>query len=254
VFRIRQILLNLANNALKFTEHGRVVLGVGCYGQELVYSVSDTGPGIAADVQAHLFEPFEQGAGAQRRVGTGLGLAICRELAVLLGGRIALESQPGQGSTFRLHLPLQESRAPVTRPPAALPSREAGKRRILLVEDDATVAAVIRGLLERQGHGVRHAINGLAAMAELAQQPCDLVLMDLDLPGLDGFQVARLIRQNEQPGARVPIVAVTARTGGDDEARSRAAGMDDFLRKPLTGAQLADVLARWLAPPAETVD
>jgi CheY-like chemotaxis protein len=110
------------------------------------------------------------------------------------------------------------------------------------VEDDAIVAAVIRGLLEQQGHRVRGAGNGLQALAELAQGPCDVVLLDLDLPGLDGLDVARLIRSGAHAG--VWIVAITARSGGDEEARSRAAGMDDFLRKPLTGSQLAEVLAR----------
>jgi signal transduction histidine kinase/ligand-binding sensor domain-containing protein/ActR/RegA family two-component response regulator len=255
VFRIRQILLNLANNALKFTERGGVTLAVGCYGDELVFSVSDTGPGIPESVQAHLFEPFEQGLSSspQRRAGTGLGLSICRELALLMGGRIALESRLGEGSTFRLYLPLHAvASATPFAPPAPRTGGGAG-RRILLVEDDAIVAAVIRGLLERLGHEVRHAVNGLEALAELAQAPCDLVLMDLDLPGLDGFQVARLIRQHEAPGAHLPIIAVTARTGGDDEARSRAAGMDGFLRKPLTGAQLEEVLAEWAAPAATAV-
>jgi signal transduction histidine kinase len=254
VFRIRQILLNLANNALKFTEQGRVTLAVGCHGGELVFSVSDTGPGIPENVQAHLFEPFEQGVSPnpQRRAGTGLGLSICRELALLLGGRIALESRLGEGSTFRLHLPLHEVPMPVLHAPSAPRARDGAARRILLVEDDAIVAAVIRGLLERLGHAVRHAVNGLEALAELAQGPFDLVLMDLDLPGLDGFQVARLIRQHEAPGEHLPIIAVTARTGGDDEARSRAAGMDGFLRKPLTGAQLAEVLAEWTMPAEET--
>jgi signal transduction histidine kinase/CheY-like chemotaxis protein len=251
VFRIRQILLNLANNALKFTEHGRVTLGVGCYGDELVYSVSDTGPGIPEDVQARLFEPFEQGVGPQRRAGTGLGLSICRELALLLGGHIGLASRLGQGTTFRLHLPLREAGRPAV-PAAATRHAEradhAHRRHVLLVEDDAIVAAVIRGLLERQGHVATHAANGLEALAELAQARCDLVLLDLDLPGLDGFQVARLMRQHEPPGRHLPIIAITARTGGDDEVRSRAAGMDGFLRKPLTGAQLAAVLDAWPAP------
>jgi CheY-like chemotaxis protein len=137
---------------------------------------------------------------------------------------------------------------PVPHAPSASRARDGAARRILLVEDDAIVAAVIRGLLERPGHAVRHAANGLEALAELAQGSFDLVLMDLDLPGLDGFQVARLIRQHEAPGVHLPIIAVTARTGGDDEARSREAGMDGFLRKPLTGAQLADVLAEWTVP------
>lgn len=246
-FRIRQILLNLANNALKFTEHGRVLLAVGCHGDELVFSVSDTGPGIPANVQANLFEPFEQGASheSQRRAGTGLGLSICRELASLMGGRIALESRIGEGSTFRLHLPLQVVASPSLPVPPTIHQATGDVRQVLLVEDDGIVAAVIRGLLERMGHAVRHAANGLEAMAELARSPCDLVLMDLDLPGLNGFQVARLIRQHETPGERVPIIAVTARTGGDDEARCRAAGMDGFLRKPLTGEQLAATLSAW---------
>ncbi len=116
--------------------------------------------------------------------------------------------------------------------------------RLLLVEDDAIVAAVIRGLLEREGHAVTHVVNGLAALAELAHASFDAVLLDLDLPGVDGFQIARLIRQREHAGQHLPIVAVTARSGSDDEARARAAGMDDFLRKPLSGEQLAGTLAR----------
>jgi len=246
VFRVRQILLNLTNNALKFTAHGRVMLTVGCRGDELVFGVSDTGPGIPADAQARLFEPFEQGSSPERRAGTGLGLAICRELAALMGGRITLASRLGEGSTFRLHLPLQALDMPGPAP--LLPDggpRGAVPRDLLLVEDDTIVAAVIRGLLERQGHTVRHATNGLEAMAELARAPCDAVLLDLDLPGLDGFRVARLIRQNQPPDRHLPIIAITARTGSDDEARSREAGMDGFLRKPLTGAQLAAALAEW---------
>jgi CheY-like chemotaxis protein len=118
--------------------------------------------------------------------------------------------------------------------------------RVLLVEDDVIVAAVIRGLLQAQGHAVCHVINGLAALAELAHSTFDVVLLDLDLPGVDGFQIARLIRQRESAGRHQPIVAVTARSGRDDEAQARAAGMDGFLRKPLTGEQLAEALARAL--------
>ncbi len=125
-------------------------------------------------------------------------------------------------------------RAPVAR----------GSYRLLLVEDDTIVAAVIRGLLEREGHTVVHVLNGLAALAELAHARFDAVLLDLDLPGVDGFQIARLIRQREVAGEHLPIVAVTARSGSEDEARARAAGMDGFLRKPLSGEQLASALAR----------
>jgi CheY-like chemotaxis protein len=166
-------------------------------------------------------------------------------------GTIELESELGGGSTFRVCLPLGE-------PPATsmLPLRHAGPGRccqVLLVEDDSIVAAVIRGLLEGQGHCVCHVTNGLAVLAEMARTEFDAVLLDLDLPRIDGFQVARLIRQREHAARRVPIIAVTARSGGGggDEARARAAGMDGFLRKPLTGEQLADALARVLGPVSE---
>jgi len=237
--RIKQILLNLANNALKFTEHGSVTLRAQRSVDGVLFSISDTGPGIPEASQARLFQRFEQAESPQRRAGSGLGLAICRELVDMMGGSIELESRLGYGSTFRVRLPLAE-------PAAALPvEMPSGRRyRLLLVEDDTIVAAVIRGLLEREGHAVVHVVNGLAALAELAHAGFDAVLLDLDLPGVDGFQVARLIRQRERAGQRLPIVAVTARQGSEDEAKARTAGMDGFLRKPLSGEQLAGALAR----------
>jgi signal transduction histidine kinase/ligand-binding sensor domain-containing protein/AmiR/NasT family two-component response regulator len=245
--RIKQVLLNLANNALKFIERGSVTLRAQWQTTGLQLSVSDTGPGIPAASQARLFQRFEQEESPQRRSGSGLGLAICRELVDMMGGSIELESRLGHGSTFRVRLPL-------TAPPAALPSPPLVERRsyrLLLVEDDAIVAAVIHGLLERQGHAVCHVANGLAALAEVARVRFDAVLLDLDLPGVDGFQIARLLRQREPSGQRVPIVAVTARSGNQDEGRARAAGMDGFLRKPLSGEQLASALARILAAAGE---
>ncbi|HET6554146.1 MAG TPA: two-component regulator propeller domain-containing protein [Dyella sp.] len=240
--RIKQVLLNLANNALKFTERGSVTLRVSRTEDGLRFSVIDTGPGIPEASQARLFQRFEQVTGPQRRAGSGLGLAICRELVSMMGGHIELESKVAFGSTFHVSLPL-----PVAQEPAqAVATRGevllAERLHVLLVEDDAIVAAVIRGLLERAGHEVRYVGNGLAALAELAQAPCDVILLDLDLPGIDGFQIARLVRQREEPGQRIPIVAITARSGGDEEARAREAGMDGFLRKPLTGEQLRDAI------------
>jgi len=237
--RIKQVLLNLANNALKFTGHGQVSLRTERIEGGLMFSVSDTGPGIPEASQARLFQRFEQEDGPQRRAGSGLGLAICRELVEMMGGSIELVSRLGHGSTFRVRLPLAE---PVTVSPPPPPVIVQGSYRLLLVEDDSIVAAVIRGLLERQGHCVVHVINGLAALAELAHDTFDAVLLDLDLPGVDGFQIARLIRQREHAGEHLPIVAVTARSGSEDEARAKAAGMDGFLRKPLTGEQLASAL------------
>ena len=241
--RIKQVLFNLVGNALKFTEHGGVALGMRWQDDALLCTVSDTGPGIPEENQARLFERFEQDDGPQRRSGSGLGLAICRELVALMHGTITLHSTPGRGSTFSVRLPLKVAPAAKRRVKVSAAAVAGRVLDVLLVEDDAIVAAVIRGLLERQGHRVRYAGNGLQALAELAQGPCDAILLDLDLPGVDGLQVARLIRQSETDGRRVWIVAITARSGGDEEARSRAAGMDGFLRKPLTGAQLAEVLA-----------
>jgi CheY-like chemotaxis protein len=238
--RIKQILLNLANNALKFTEHGSVTLSARRLADGLQFSVSDTGPGIPEASQARLFQRFEQAESPQRRAGSGLGLAICRELVDMMGGSIELASRLGHGSTFRVRLPLAEP-APVA---PAMEVAADRSYRLLLVEDDSIVAAVIRGLLEREGHAVVHVVNGLAALAELAHAGFDAVLLDLDLPGVDGFQIARLIRQREHAGQHLPIVAVTARQGSEDEAKARAAGMDGFLRKPLSGEQLADALAR----------
>jgi signal transduction histidine kinase/streptogramin lyase/ActR/RegA family two-component response regulator len=246
--RIKQVLLNLANNAVKFTAAGQVTLRATRTADGLQFSVSDTGPGIAAASQARLFRRFEQADGPQRRAGSGLGLAICRELVEMMGGSIELESRVGQGSTFRVRLPLAEPAATVAAPVTA----PASSYRLLLVEDDTIVAAVILGLLEREGHRLVHVVNGLAALVELIHASFDAVLLDLDLPGVDGFQVARLIRQRESAGEHLPIIAVTARPGGRDEALAREAGMDDFQSKPVTGEQLVAALARVIGAPATT--
>ncbi|RAN82557.1 hybrid sensor histidine kinase/response regulator, partial [Bacillus sp. SRB_336] len=244
--RIKQVLLNLANNALKFTEHGHVSLRAQRTSEGLQFSVSDTGPGIPEASQARLFQRFEQEDGPQRRAGSGLGLAICRELVDMMGGSIELESRLAHGSVFHVRLPLAE---PASVSPSSAMGAASRSYRLLLVEDDTIVAAVIGGLLEQQGHAVVHVTNGLAALAELAHANFDAVLLDLDLdlPGVDGFQIARLIRQREHAGQHLPIVAVTARSGIGDETLARAAGMDGFLCKPLSGEQLASALAHTIA-------
>ena len=250
--RIKQILLNLTGNAVKFTERGKVTLSARRRHGDVEFSVSDTGPGIPEASQSRLFQRFEQEDGPQRRAGSGLGLAICRELVTLMGGSIELESRLAQGSTFRVRLPLPEAAEESTAEPAmpATPGERARVPacRVLLVEDDAIVAAVIRGLLQAQGHRVTYVTHGLGALAELSNARFDLMLLDLDLPGVDGFQVARMVRQREAAGEHLAIVAITARSGGDEEARARAAGMDGFARKPISGAQLADVIEAALAP------
>ncbi|HEV7778480.1 MAG TPA: two-component regulator propeller domain-containing protein [Luteibacter sp.] len=239
--RIKQVLLNLVGNAIKFTARGGASLRAVRTEGGIAFIVTDTGPGIADEVRRRLFQRFEQGATPQREFGTGLGLAICRELVVLMGGRIWLDPGADQGSRFHVWLPLRECKVEA---PAAVGAEKAtaDPLDILLVEDDPIVAAVISGLLDAQGHHVRHVAHSLGALTELAVAQPAVVLLDLDLPGVDGFQLAGMIRRLH--GAlHLPIYAVTARSVGDEEALTRAAGMNGFLRKPVTGEQLAALLA-----------
>ena len=245
--RISQILLNLIGNALKFTERGEVALVVSPLSpQGVSFEVRDTGPGLNEEQKARLFRRFEQAEGARtatRYGGSGLGLAISQELAAAMGGRIEVDSAPGQGTRFIVALPLGEAEST----PRATESRpwrdvrpDTGALRLLLVEDDPTVAEVVGGLLRGQGHEVVHALHGLAALAEIATTDFDLGLLDLDLPGLDGLALARAMRAQ---GFANPLVAVTARADGDAEPAALAAGFDGFLRKPVTGAMLAVAIA-----------
>ena len=248
--RVRQILLNLLGNAVKFTERGSVGLQVAALQPSGVrLTVRDTGPGLNEEQKQRLFRRFEQAEGARtsaRYGGSGLGLAISQELAAAMGGRIDIDSAPGQGTAFIVELPLPDGE-----PPAGVESVVAaattGELSLLLVEDDATIAQVVVGLLQAQGHRVTHVAHGLAALSEIATQAFDAALLDLDLPGLDGLSLARLLRQK---GFAQPLLAVTARTDAEAEAATAAAGFDGFLRKPVTGAMLAQALAAVL--PART--
>jgi len=252
--RIEQVLLNLIGNAIKFTERGAIALGLtrGDDGAACL-SVRDSGPGIAPATRARLFQRFEQAHGPQRRGGSGLGLAICRELVARMGGSIGLDSEPGVGSTFRVRLPLRAAPSPHVENAPSPPEHAAAPvpRRVLLVEDDATVAAVTAALLRAQGHAVDHAGNGLAALAAVATARYSAALIDLDLPGVDGLTLARMLRASEVHGAlpRLPLIGISARSVGDEEALCRGAGMDAFLRKPAGGEALAECLVRVAAHP-----
>ncbi len=244
--RVRQILLNLLNNAIKFTEHGSVQLRVAPLQpqQGVRFEVADTGPGINAEQQARLFQRFEQADGprtAARYGGSGLGLAISQELAVAMGGRIELRSRLGAGTRFVVDLPLPWVPEPLPQAPrdARASASAAAPRRILLVEDDPTVAEVVGGLLRARGHHVTHAAHALAALTEAAASTFDIALLDLDLPGLDGLALARQLRAF---GYGMPLIAVTARADADAEPQARAAGFSGFLRKPVTGEMLADAV------------
>ncbi len=250
--RVRQILLNLVNNAVKFTAQGGVRLGLErASDSRLRFLVADTGVGMDEAQRSRLFRRFEQAAGVTgRHGGSGLGLAISHELALLMGGSLEVGSEPGRGSSFAFELPLREASPQAA--PAAKPgsTREIPALSILLVEDDKTVADVIRELLGARGHRVQHVVNGLAALAALETAACDLALLDLDLPGIDGLQLARAIRAGRH--RELPLLAITARSVGDEEQLIGAAGMNALLRKPLTAERLIEAIEAALARQAES--
>ncbi|MCB1561108.1 MAG: response regulator [Xanthomonadales bacterium] len=262
--RIQQILLNLGGNAVKFTTDGFVSLrAAGGTGGGVVFEVADSGPGLDAEQQRRLFQRFEQAEGARTAAhygGSGLGLAICQELALLMGGRIDVRSEPGKGSRFTVTLPLPVADAvlresvPASAFPPAAGATAAGVQpvaastppdqlslNILLVEDDSTVANVVSGQLESLGHRVSWAAHGLDALAR-ASGDFDLAFLDLDLPGIDGLELARLLRTQ---GQRFGLIALTARADPNAERDALEAGMDGFLRKPATRSQLEAALAGW---------
>jgi CheY-like chemotaxis protein/anti-sigma regulatory factor (Ser/Thr protein kinase) len=241
--RLRQVVQNLVGNAVKFTEHGGVSVHLEPRSQGIAIVVRDTGPGMDRTLVGRLFERFEQGGTKQRGEGSGLGLAICHELCLLMGGAINVESVPGVGTAFTVVLPLPvcacQGRACTA---GVVHATIDATRRVLLVEDDRVVADVIAALLRERGHEVCVVGDGLLALAELARGTFDVMLLDLDLPVMDGFQVARMVRRMDR-SASIPIVAVTARSAGDEGDAVRAAGMDALVRKPLTGEGLAAAMA-----------
>jgi signal transduction histidine kinase/ActR/RegA family two-component response regulator len=260
--RIRQVLMNLIGNAVKFTERGGVTVRVrrvqeeGASGPTMVYEVVDTGIGIPTKALPALFAPFHQvdQSDSRRFGGTGLGLVICKRLVEAMGGQIAVESEPGRGSTFRVSLPLEEAPNTVDPAPAQVPV-PAGARvsilggKVLLVEDNAINRKVGNAMLRTLGLEVVEAENGRQAMEQLAHGPVDLILMDCQMPVMDGFAATREIRARERGGLvpRTPIVAVTAHALSGDASRCLEAGMDAYLSKPYTRDQLRDALAPWLA-------
>ncbi|MBC9070930.1 response regulator [Thauera sp. CAU 1555] len=252
--RFRQVLSNLVGNAVKFTDAGKVHVRMTALpgDGECAIHVEDTGIGIPEEHRDQLFEPFMQVDGSTTRQygGTGLGLAISRELVHKMGGRIDLESREGEGSVFSFTVRFE---APLAPQPAAScddlpPMLQARPARILVAEDNAVNQRLIRILLEKDGHQVDVVDNGVKAIEHLAEGRCDMVLMDCQMPEMDGFQATEAWRSQEgvRGKGRVPIVALTANAMEGDRERCLAAGMDDYLTKPVDRRRLAEVISRLL--------
>ena len=257
--RLRQVLMNLLNNAFKFTSEGAISLKVQLTETgEMRFLVRDTGCGIPEERRQALFKPFSQvdSSISRRYGGSGLGLAICERLVTAMGGRIDFESHVGLGSLFWFDLPLASaSRGAVDRH-AGLVNAETGRPapplprgRILVVEDHPTNRELAQAMLERLGLEVGLTENGQAALECLARESFDLVLMDMQMPVLDGLETTRRWRRQESPsGPRLPIVAMTANAMPEDQRRCREAGMDDVLCKPFTRSDLYRTLRPLLTP------
>lgn len=251
--RLRQILLNLISNALKFTEQGSVTVSVAPAAIKGSYrfSITDTGIGIPEDKLDRLFREFSQtdSSTARQYGGSGLGLAICKQLVVLMGGHVGVESRPGEGSTFWFEVPLPEGTQ--TDEHSAAKALKLRPLSILVAEDNLVNQQVARGLLEAEGHKVEIVNEGAAALAAIEHNPpgtFDAVLMDINMPLMDGMEATRRIRALPSPHCDVPIVAATAAATAEEVARCLEAGMDNYIAKPIHPGLLFAALNQALGP------
>ncbi|MCB1875612.1 MAG: response regulator [Chromatiales bacterium] len=259
--RLRQVLLNLVGNAVKFTESGDISITVSEPERDdnhliLQFEVRDTGIGVDAQRLDEMFDAFtqEDGTTTRRYGGTGLGLAISRRLVHLMGGRIGGQSEKNQGSTFHFSARFETvdqtaESAPVTAEASATDSRAippAGRHRILVVEDNPVNQEVTLGMLEMLGHAAKLADNGKNALRTLQKDRYDLILMDCQMPIMDGLEATRAIRALEKPGEHIPVIALTADVQKGIRKQCQAAGLDDYLSKPFTLETLEAILGRWL--------
>ena len=255
--RLKQILFNLMSNAVKFTDRGSVMLTVERSGGTtqrpvLLFQVSDTGIGMDRETIGRLFQRFSQGddSTSRRFGGTGLGLEISRSIAQLMGGDIDVESLPGAGSRFTLRVALPARSAEV--PPAPAPVLQLSHTpalQVLVVDDHSVNRDYMQALLSHFGHTVRLCSNGREAIEAAAQGAFDIVLMDLHMPHIDGFDAARAIRKLPAPAGRMPIVALSADAFRETREATKRVGMNDFLAKPVQPPDLAECLARFFASP-----
>jgi CheY-like chemotaxis protein len=251
--RLAQVVDNLLSNAVKFTAVGEVRLrAFVAYGGRAVpmlrIDVSDTGIGIEADRMAQIFQPFELGdASMTRRYGgTGLGLAISTRLADLMDGWVRGASVPGEGATFTLEVPLRPAPPPDTQASQVPSAPRHRSLQVLVADDDPVNRQIAQRLLERLGHRVRTVADGAAVVEAWRHGLDDVILMDLEMPGLDGVEATREIRR--APGSRRPwIIAVSAHDAADRRASSLGAGMDDYLEKPLQRERLETAISKAFA-------
>lgn len=256
--RIRQILVNLLGNALKFTEEGAIHLSLEWQALDhdvlwLTCAVHDSGIGISPERLEHMFDAFQQADSSisRRYGGTGLGLAIARTLAERMGGTLQAESKEGSGSTFTLEIPLPFQQSPAHRQQAAGDAAPvAAGQEILLVEDNPVNQTVIEAMLRSLGYRVTLVADGIQAVRSAERQRYDAILMDCRLPVLDGYSATREIRAQEN-GRRVPIIALTANALQGDRENCLQAGMNDYLAKPFKRAELQRILQRWIGSQPE---
>jgi CheY-like chemotaxis protein/anti-sigma regulatory factor (Ser/Thr protein kinase) len=246
--RIRQVIINLLSNAVKFTREGSVTLRVVAHPRSdgritLSVSVTDTGPGISTEQQSRLFTRFVQGDRSVYRQfgGTGLGLAIVKRLLDTMGGSINVVSTPGQGSSFRVVITLPIAPKPNTQSPQA-PPLSGEPLDILIVDDVALNRDLLHRLLAADGHRITEAADGAAALTATSQRRFDLVMLDIEMPGMNGLDVCRKIRAGQGPNRATRIVALTGYAFESDVAQAMAAGMNAHLAKPImVGALRAQI-------------
>lgn len=241
--RVRQILINLLGNAVNFTDSGEVCLRVSYRRQTAVFEIIDTGIGIAPEQIERIFQPFERGGVDRQDKGMGLGLTITRMLTALMGGALSVTSQPGEGTRFQVRLFLSEVRVPkaVTDLDHDVIGYDGARRRILVVDDHIEHRKVIAGLLQPLGFEVAEAANGQEAIRLVSLQHPDLILMDLSMPHMDGWQTLRLIRRNSL--SRAPVIVLSANANTGDKDSSSPSMEHDYLAKPVNLHQLLDLLA-----------
>ena len=262
--KLMQVLTNLVDNSLKFTKQGKISIHVSRSHQtldqpSLLFEVADTGMGIDPDYQQHVFESFTQADSSHSRNfgGTGLGLSISKGLVELMGGRIWFESKPGQGTRFYFLLPLDSStgsdsaanlQAYSADPVQVLPNGHG--KRILVAEDEYINKMLIRTLLKQAGYHVTVVNNGREAVEAWRGGIFDCILMDIQMPEMDGYEAVDRIRQAERGLAHIPIIAMTAHALRSDRQKCLDAGMDDYVAKPIDGNAVLRLLQRYLSEPS----